>query len=96
MPVRLTEKARVDFIELYTDGVERFGYQQAEAYADGIERVFDILADNLELARLRTEMNPPVRIHPHGSHLIVYEVQDRSVLVLRIRHARENWSDAPI
>ncbi|WP_417496630.1 type II toxin-antitoxin system RelE/ParE family toxin [Maricaulis sp.] len=47
-------------------------------------------------ARERVEIAPPVRCHPHGSHLIIYVIDaDDDVLVLRIRHAHENWAGDP-
>jgi toxin ParE1/3/4 len=96
VPIRFSEKARADFLSIHADGEERFGFDQAERYADDLERVFDLLSENPKLARLRTELNPPVRVHPHGSHVIVYEVREGAVLILRIRHAHENWTDDPL
>ncbi|WP_232716524.1 type II toxin-antitoxin system RelE/ParE family toxin [Epibacterium ulvae] len=54
-----------------------------------------IIADTPELARLRFEISPPVRIHHVESHVIVYLTDECGVRILRIRHHRENWSDRP-
>ena len=39
------------------------------------------------------EITPPVRVHPCGSHMIVYEINKLGVLILRVRHHRENWEN---
>jgi toxin ParE1/3/4 len=61
----------------------------------GLFREFERLVVLPEIARERTEYDPPVRIHPHRSHIIVYQVVDDQVLILRIRHGREDWASEP-
>ncbi|MBL4767907.1 MAG: type II toxin-antitoxin system RelE/ParE family toxin [Rhodobacteraceae bacterium] len=96
MTFRLSARAQADLIDIYRHGVEGFGIRQAEAYQDQIEKVIALIAANPELARLREEITPPVRIHPVEAHIIVYLVDDnRDVRILRVRHGRENWSDDP-
>jgi hypothetical protein len=57
-----------------------------------IYRVFEMLGENPKFARTRAEISPPVRIHPSGSHLIVFIERDEGgVLIIRVRHYRENW-----
>ena len=37
-------------------------------------------------------LHPPVRVHRYQSHLIIYEIaEDDMVLILRVRHGREDW-----
>jgi toxin ParE1/3/4 len=88
----LSRRAEQDLVELFLDGAERFGLRQAEAYLDLLARTFEFLADNPEAARLREEIDPPVRIHPVQSHLVVYRVdEDGDVFVIRVRHGHEDW-----
>lgn len=49
-------------------------------------------ADFPALARLRKEISPPVRIHPHRAHLIIYIETDATLDVIRVLHARSNWT----
>jgi toxin ParE1/3/4 len=42
-------------------------------------------------ARLRDEVDPPVRAYPYRSHLIVYDIDGDAIVILRIRHGREDW-----
>lgn len=96
MKYELCAAAYEDFLHLYAQGISRFGFRQAEIYVDGLERAFELIAQNPKLARLRSETSPPVRIHPHGSHLVIYRETGDGALILRIRHARENWMEHPL
>jgi len=89
---RLTRQAAEDIRAIYRQGLRIFGRQQADRYHAQLQNVFQLLGDNPQLARERREIEPPVRIHPCGSHLVVYkEHEDGGVLIIRIRHHRENW-----
>ncbi|MEH3036398.1 MAG: type II toxin-antitoxin system RelE/ParE family toxin [Sphingomonas adhaesiva] len=77
---------------MYRDGLERHGVDQAEAYAAGFWETVAFLADFPRAARLRQEVDPPVRAHPYRSHLIVSEIEEDGIAILRIPHAREDWA----
>jgi toxin ParE1/3/4 len=92
LPYRLTRQAEDDIIRVYREGMRLFGSAQAERYHRELQGMFELLARFPGMAREREEIRPPVRIHPHKAHLIVYVVEpDGSVLVLRLRHGREDW-----
>ena len=44
----------------------------------------DIIADNPRIAPERMEYMPPVRIHHHAKHYIVYLVEDDHILIVRL------------
>lgn len=93
---QLTQKAEEDLIDIWLEGVGTFGAVQADRYQDGFEAAFELLVRFPEMARLRQELTPPVRVHPIGSHLIVYQVRPNGdVLVVRVRHGREDWTVEP-
>lgn len=88
---RLTVEARNDIASIAEYTINQFGVEQAIVYRDGLMRTFEFLAEFPMMARERTEIKPPVRAHPYKSHLIVYILDDQGVLILGIRHAREDW-----
>ena len=93
---QLTRHAADDIVQIYLQGLEAFGATQADAYHIALEQLFEFLARYPRAARERHEITPPVRAHPYKAHLIVYEIlPDDRILVLRIRHAREDWQDEP-
>lgn len=97
MKARISAAAEADLIDIYVAGVRDFGLARAEAYQDRLDDAIQIIADNPKIARLRHEIDPPVRVHPVGSHMIVYHVKDSEpVRILRIRHHREDWASDPV
>ena len=87
---RLTRQAERDVVATYREGLRSWGAAQADAYHDRLEEVFGLLAWE------RGEIDPPVRVHPHGAHIVVYVVEpDDEVLVVRVRHEREDWIGDP-
>ena len=95
MPYRISSHAKDDVIAIYVEGTREFGLEQADIYYSMLDDVFSLIGDYPEMARLREEITPPVRIHPFKSHMIVYEVEGDWVTILRVRHARENWIASP-
>lgn len=92
MAFKLTRKAEEDLIAIHLAGVGEFGAARAEAYLADLIGTFDLLAGNPRLARIREEFEPPVRIHPHRAHIIVYQDVGADILIIRIRHGREDWA----
>ena len=93
---RLTPAARADLEAIWRYTAERWSVAQAEAYLTGLKAMLDGLIVNPRIARERTELTPPVRIHPYGSHIIIYTIATDHLAVIRVRHAREDWLGNPI
>lgn len=96
MAYRLTQKAADDLRRIYVEGIDSFGAEAAARYHARLGEVFDILSAHPLMARERREISPPVRVHPCGSHIIIYLAEAKGdVLIIRIRHGREDWSSDP-
>ncbi|HJU15879.1 MAG TPA: type II toxin-antitoxin system RelE/ParE family toxin [Stellaceae bacterium] len=91
MAYRTTRQADQDIIDIYLRGCREFGQPQAERYHAGLAATLELIADNPRIARERTEFNPPVRLHPYQSHMIVYLLDDTGVLVVRVLYGRQDW-----
>lgn len=90
----LTKAAERDLAQIAAYTIETFGVEQALAYRDGLIGCFQFLAEHPKSARLRHELNPPARARRFQSHLIVYDERpDGGVIILRVRHGREDWLD---
>ena len=95
MNYRLSDKASSDLDKIYIEGAWQFGEKQADRYSLELERIFDLIGTNPKLARERTEFRKPVRVQSHKSHVIVYEIELDGVLIIRVRHAHEDWMNDP-
>ena len=54
-------------------------------------QVFQLLAENPLAAPLRPELTAEIRVYPVGSHIVIYTARKQDILILRIRHAHEDW-----
>jgi toxin ParE1/3/4 len=89
---RLAPRAFADLDDIWRFSAETFSIEQADRCVDDLVRVFAALAAMPTLARERTEFEPPVRIHVHGSHLIVYTAAEDHVAILRLLGGRQDWA----
>lgn len=94
--LRVSKAARTDMRAIFRQSVEMFGLSQADAYVAALHHALDLIATYPKSNRERAETAPPVRVHPYKAHVIVYAIEDQGVLVLRIRHTREDWTADPI
>ena len=89
---RLRPAAETDLEDIWDYTAETWGPDQADDYVRGLARTFDLLAEFPEIARERTEIEPPVRCHPYRSHLIIYRQEGAWVVIVRVVHARRHWA----
>ena len=80
---RLSPAAKSDL-----DGIWDY---MAATYVRGLGETLTMLVRHPEMARERKEIDPPVRLHPYRSHLIIYRVESEYLTVIRIVHARQHW-----
>lgn len=90
--VVLRPAAEADLGDIWDYTVGAWSEKQAEVYLTGLGQAFDRLGEFPEMARLRMEFTPPVRILPYQSHLIVYLAEDDLIDVIRVLHSRANWT----
>jgi toxin ParE1/3/4 len=92
MSYQLTNEAAQDLEAILLDGMSRFGIPVAIDYHQKLFQVFSLLAQFPEMSRERVELTPAVRIHPVVSHIIIYQLQaNQDILIVRVRHAHEDW-----
>lgn len=96
MTYKLSQEADSDLYALYIEGIEEHGIVQADKYYDELIGALDLLGRHPEMARIRFEIDPPVRVHPHKEHIIIYDIEDDGdVFIVRVRNRREDWVSVP-
>ena len=78
--------AEQDLIEIWLYTFSEWGAKQADKYIDDLAGAFNLLAAQPHQCRERGEFSPPVRIHHHGHHLIVYLAVADGVNIVRVLH----------
>ena len=82
--------AEQDIADIWTHGADRWGIAQADKYFDGMMELFDLLSAQPEIARLRQEFKPPVRLYIYGSHIAIFETIDGGISIIRVLHQRQD------
>jgi toxin ParE1/3/4 len=93
MSYQLTTESTLDLENILVQGIQDYGIDAAIAYYERLFQVLDLLAQFPEISRERIELSPPVRIHPVGSHLIIYLISNErhDITIIRVCHAHEDW-----
>ena len=82
--------AEQDIANIWDDGADRWGVNQADRYFDAMVKLFNLLSAQPDIARLQDEFSPPVRIHPYGSHVVVYKTVETGIAIIRVLHNRRD------
>ena len=77
--------------EIFELGAASFGKKQAEKYLRTFMEAFALIGEYPKLAQERPEVKSGFRFHPVGAHLVIYTIDDRGVLIVRVCHAHEDW-----
>jgi toxin ParE1/3/4 len=92
MQVMLRPLAEADLSNIWNYTEETWGKRQASEYFAALDRMLHSIVGFPEIARLRAEFDPPVRIHPFRKHLIIYQIDGDQIDVMRVLNARSNWT----
>lgn len=88
---RLTPKAEADLEDIWLYTAQSWSPVQADRYIDGLLAILDTLVAMPTIARVRSEFDPPIRIHPFAEHMIIYRTENNWLSVIRILGGRQNW-----
>ena len=87
----LAPQALADLDDIWRFSAEKWSIRQADSYIDDLARIFETITAMPTLARERSEFKPPVRIHVHESHLIIYTIAEEHVTIQRLLGGRQDW-----
>jgi toxin ParE1/3/4 len=87
----LSRSAEEDLIQIYVEGAASFGLAQAQHYHQRLFQAFGFLAENPQAAPVRHELSASIRVHPVGSHIVLYAIREHDIYDLRVRHGHEDW-----
>lgn len=88
LPIKLSPKARQDFIDILRYTGETWGQNQLLAYRDKINDKLQSIGNNPQLGHHRDGLPPTHWACLVGSHVIVYRTEAQHIGVVRILHQR--------
>jgi toxin ParE1/3/4 len=86
-------ESRRDLRAIARFGAKKFGEIQSKAYAELLAQSLRILQSSPHLAVVKPGYHRPIRVHPVGAHLIVYELRETEICVVRVLHGHQNLAD---
>lgn len=91
MEYRLSVRARTDIADIYFYGRQRWNERLADEYYLGLIQAFEAIVEFPKSSPSRGGFEAEVRIRVYRSHLIVFEIQQEAIVILRIVHGRYDW-----
>ena len=88
LPVRLSLKAKQDFIDILRYTGETWGPKQVQAYRDKIDSALQLIGRTPAISRGDGDEAGAHRIFLVGAHVVVYRIEPTRVGVIRILHQR--------
>ena len=83
-----SKEAENDLVEIYHHGFINYGERKADLYIEALKEKCQFLAGMPNLCPDHEEFSPPVKIHHHKKHLIIYIVETEYILIVRVLHER--------
>lgn len=86
LALAFSRPAAVEYREITTFSVRRFGRHVANAYMAGMNIAIERLREFPEMAPVDARFTPPTRRLTHRSHDIYYRAEPDRILIVRILH----------
>lgn len=86
LPFFLRPKAIQDLEEIADYTFEQWGPEQEDIYLELLHTAFMALSKNPNLGRVYAEVYPGLRGYLAGRHIILYQVSDVAVEIVRVLH----------
>jgi toxin ParE1/3/4 len=87
--IRLSPKARQDFIDILRYTGKTWGKNQVTVYRDKIDEALRLIGGNPMMGRQREDLPDTHRSYLVGSHIVIYRIEtDGAIGVVRILHQR--------
>lgn len=87
----LAPNAQADLEGIWRYSAENWSVAQADKYVGELSEIFELIGSMPMMARERPEFVPPVRIHVHQKHLIIYVIGNNGIEILRILGGQQDW-----
>jgi toxin ParE1/3/4 len=81
-------QAKQDLLDIFLYGIENWGQQQADNYANELSHCFELLAKNPDIGLNRPELYKNIKSFTIASHVIFYRKTDSIIEISTILHQK--------
>jgi toxin ParE1/3/4 len=85
-PYLLRPRAIQDLEEIADYTFEKWGSEQEDFYLELLEKAFVAVTKNPNIGRIYDEIHPCLRRYLAGRHIILYQVSDVAIEIVRVLH----------
>ena len=96
MPVDYTLAAKRDLQKIRNDLAQARGADFANRYMQGLENRIESLSSQPKRYQVRPKLGKGRRLMPERPYHVIYQVDDQSVLIVRILHGRRKITRSSI
>ncbi|MCH8311396.1 MAG: type II toxin-antitoxin system RelE/ParE family toxin [Nitrospinae bacterium] len=82
----ITRRAALDLQDIYGHSVEKWGERVADEYLETVYGVFELVAKNPELGKLRRKRSGPFLMYPARKHFVIYDTLPEGIIILTLLH----------
>ena len=86
----MTRRAAFDLQDIYGGSVEKWGGSVAGEYIEAVYGVFEQIANNPELGRLRRKRSGPFLMVPAKKHFVIYDTFPKGIIIVTLLHQVRN------
>lgn len=84
--VTISEAARSDLVAIDDYGTDTFGRDAADAFHEGLRRVFARLSEYPRSAPERSDYGKDIRCTMHRGYRVLYRFDGSAILIVRVLH----------
>lgn len=77
---KLAPQADNDLLKIFLEGLDEWGYSQAEKYADEFHDCFNMLAEYPNMGITRKDLREVPQSFIKGSHIIIYRIVEKGFI----------------
>ncbi len=81
---KIQAKANIDIDEIYAEGIETWGLNQAKRYLLGLHERFEFLADNPNIGINSDELAPNLQRFRYGRHVVFFVNTHTGIMIVRV------------
>lgn len=89
----LTQRAIADLVEIESYSIDQWGKRTANKYLTAIESALQMIRENPTVLRQIEGLPDKLRCHRVNKHLLICDVQPKSVVVLTVIHGSMDIPD---